>query len=104
MKKIMDNNIKKRNFIDFDVYLAEQLKDPEFKRHFEEYGKQLELAYEIMQLREKSGISQMELAKRIGTTQSNVARIEAGKQNLTTETLQKIAAAFNRDLRIEFVK
>jgi len=100
----MDNNIKKRNFIDFDVYLAEQLKDPEFKRHFEEYGKQLELAYEIMQLREKSGISQMELAKRIGTTQSNVARIEAGKQNLTTETLQKIAAAFNRDLRIEFVK
>lgn len=90
--------------INFDDYLAKELKDPEFKRYFEEYGKQIELAYEIMRLRKKSGISQAALAERIGTTQSNIARIEAGKQNLTTDTLQKIAVALKRNLRIEFVK
>jgi len=44
------------------------------------------------------------LARKLDTTQSVVARIETGQQNLTTDTLQKIASVFNRDLRIEFVK
>jgi len=47
-------------------------------------------------------MSQVELARRIGTKQSNIARLEMGQQNFTTETLQKIAFVFNRDLKIEF--
>ena len=89
--------------MDFQSYLNEQLKDPKIKKQYHAAGKQLEIAYQILQLRKKQGISQTELAKKIGTTQSNVARIEAGQQNVTTETLQKIATAFRRDLRIEFV-
>lgn len=89
--------------IDFQSYLKQQLKDPEIKKHYETAGKQLEIAYQILQLRKKQGISQSEFAKKLGTTQSNVARIEAGQQNFTTETLQKIAKAFRRDLRVEFV-
>lgn len=89
--------------VDFQEYLAGQLKNATVKKHYEEYGKQLEIAYEIAQLRKKEKISQAELAKRIGTTQSNIARMEAGEQNFTTDTLQKIAVAFKRDLRIEFV-
>ena len=49
-------------------------------------------------------MSQTELAKKIGTRQSNIARMEAGQQNFTTETLQRIAEALNCDLKIEFVK
>jgi len=100
----MTNNYKYDKAADFDVYLKEQLKDPELKKYYDEFGKQLEIAYAILQLRKKKKMSQAQLAKQIGTTQSNVARIETGQQNLTTNTLQKIATAFNCDLKIDFVK
>ena len=95
---------KKITYTNFEKHLAQQLKDPKFKKYYDEYGKQLEIAYQILQLRKQMRISQAELAKRIGTKQSNIARMESGQQNLTTEMLQKIAAAFNRDLKVEFVK
>ena len=89
---------------DFQDYLKDSLKDPQIKKHFNEYGKQLEIAYQILELRKKNQMSQAELANKIGTTQSNIARIEAGQQNLTTITLQKIANVFSCDLKIDFVK
>ncbi|MBI4050741.1 MAG: helix-turn-helix transcriptional regulator [Candidatus Doudnabacteria bacterium] len=89
--------------IDFQSYLKEQLKNPKFKKYYYEYGKQLEIAYQILQLRKQTGMSQSKLAKKLGTTQSNIARIETGQQNFTTATLQKIAEAFDREVRIEFV-
>lgn len=88
---------------DFQAYLDEQLKNPRFKKHYDEFGKQLDIAYQVLQLRKKTGMSQSTLAKKLGTTQSNVARIESGQQNFTTATLQKIADAFNREVKIEFV-
>lgn len=88
---------------DFGLYLQKQLKNPESKRMFDEYGKQLEVAYQILQLRKKRKISQNELAKRIGTTQSNVARMEAGKQNFSTDMLVKVAAALGKKLEVNFV-
>lgn len=94
-------NLKKS--MSFQSYLKKQLKDPETKKYYEEEGKKLEIAYQVIQLRKQHGISQLELAKKLGTTQSNVARLEAGQQNYTTDTLQKIAKVFRRDLRIEFV-
>lgn len=102
--QIMNKKNKKTVYPSFEKHLAEKLKDPEFKREFEEYGKQLEVAYRILQLRKKEKMSQLELAKKIGTKQSNIARMESGQQNFTTDTLQKIASAFNRNLKIDFVK
>ncbi len=93
---------KKSN--DFQKYLKKNLKDANFRDHFYNYGKQLEISYQILQLRKKTKMSQKELAKRIGTTQSNIARMETGQQNFTTNTLSKIASAFNYDLEINFIK
>ena len=95
---------KKIKYLSFERHLSEQLKNPEFKKHYDEYGKQLEIAYQILQLRKQEKMSQAELAKRIGTRQSNIARMEAGQQNFTTDTLQKIASVFKRELKVEFVK
>jgi len=100
----MSKRKKITNAIDFQKYLAERLKDPEFKRYYDKHSKQLEIAYQILQLRKQKRMSQAELAKRIGTKQSNIARMEVGQQNFTTETLQRIATAFKRELKIEFVK
>jgi len=95
---------KTKKAVDFQKYLAKKLKDPKFRNYYNEYGKKLEIAYLVLQLRKQKKISQAELAKKLDTTQSNIARMEAGKQNLTTDTLQKIASVFNRKLKIDFVK
>lgn len=98
-------NINKNKYIadfNFDEYLKGRLKDPVFKKHYDYYGKQLEIAYQILQLRKKKKISQAQLAKKIGTKQSNIARMEAGQQNFSVDTLEKIAGALGYDLKIVF--
>ncbi len=100
----MNKSKKNQKAIDFQNYLAEKLRNPKFKKYYNEYGKQLEIAYQILLLRRKKGISQVELARKLGTRQSNIARMEAGQENFTTDTLQKIASVFKRNLKIEFVK
>jgi len=100
----MNKKNKIQKAVDFQEYLQKQLKNKNVRRHYEESGKQLEIAYQILKLRKQKKMSQAELARRIRTRQSNIARIEAGQQNFTTETLQKIATAFNRELKIDFVK
>lgn len=95
-------NNKNPNVIDFDDYLEEKLKNPKFKERFDYYGKQFEIAYGALQARKRKKMSQAQLAKKIGTTQSNLARMESGNQNFTMATLQKIAKALDCELKIEF--
>ena len=100
----MNKNKKQLKAVDFQEYLAEQLKNSEFKRYYDEYGRQLEIAYQILQLRKKSKMTQAELAKKIGTKQSNIARMESGNQNFSIETLQRIASVLGKNLKVEFTK
>jgi len=88
---------------DFDDVLAGEFKNPKFAKYYDEYGRQLELAYQILQLRKAKKMSQLELAKKIGTTQGNVARIEGGRQNFTINLLNKVAAALGANLKISFI-
>jgi DNA-binding XRE family transcriptional regulator len=93
-------NKKDKKASDFKEYLNGQLKNKRIKDYFDEYGKQLEIAYQIMKLRKAMKMSQRELAEKIGTTQSNIARIESGRENFTVGFLNKIAVAFNKELKI----
>ncbi len=52
----------------------------------------------IAEIRERKDITQAELGKRIGTTQSAIARIESGEQNLTVEMIGKISEALRQPL------
>lgn len=89
-----------RKATDFQAYLRRQLQKPKIKNHFDEYGRQLGIAYQILRLRKGSHLSQTDLAERIGTSQSNIARMEQGRQNFTIDTLDKIAKALNKDLMV----
>jgi len=100
----MEKKPKKIVYPSFEQYLAQQMKNKAFRRVYEEESRRLEIAYQILKLRKKQKLSQKELARKLNTTQSVVARMEAGQQNFTTDTLQKIASAFKRELKIEFVK
>src|ERR1044072_833900 len=52
----------------------------------------------IAQIRQQRGLTQAEFAKRLGTSQSAVHRMEHGKQNLTLETLAHISDVLNKQL------
>lgn len=83
--------------------LKEDLKDPEFRKHYEREKKVLKVAYEIVKLRHKLGLSQKELARRVGTTQQVISRLESGAYNgYTLKTLERLAKATSTDLLIIF--
>ncbi len=58
----------------------------------------LNLGNKISKIREDKRMTQTELALKTGTTQSVIARIEKGEQNLSTETLSKISQALNQEI------
>jgi DNA-binding XRE family transcriptional regulator len=88
----------------FRSRLREDLKDPEFKAHYQEERQALKLAMKISKLREKKGLSQQQMAKLMGTSQQAVSRIESGEyEGFTLKTLEKIAEATGTKVKIEFV-
>jgi transcriptional regulator with XRE-family HTH domain len=56
----------------------------------------------VVQLRMRAGISQEELARRVGTTKSAISRLESGRHRPNVETLQRIAEAVGARLVITF--
>jgi len=88
----------------FRSRLSEDLKDPEFKAHYQEERQALKLAMKIAKLREKKGLSQQQMAKLMGTSQQAISRIESGDyEGFTLKTLEKIAEATGTRVKIEFV-
>jgi len=96
--------MKKEKVRTFRSRLREDLKDPEFKAHYQEERQALKLAMTIAKLREKKGLSQQQMAKLMGTSQQAVSRIESGEyEGFTLKTLEKIAEATGTKVKIEFV-
>ncbi len=93
---------KKQKLTDYELYLKKFLKKSEHKKMFDDYGRQLEISYQLLQLRKRKKLSQQTLAKKVGTTQSNIARMEAGKQNFSLSTLVKLARVFDKRLEVHF--
>ena len=90
-----------KKLTNYEKHFLAEMKNPQFRKAYEEEYAKVKFAYQMMQLRKKQRISQAQLAKKLGTTQSVVARMETGQQNFTLDTLQKIASAFGRSLKIE---
>ena len=88
----------------YEKHFQKEIKNKAFRKAYEKEDQRLMIAYKIAQLRKKEKISQADLAKKLGTTQSVIARMEGGNQNFTADNLQKIAASFDRRLKVEFVK
>jgi transcriptional regulator with XRE-family HTH domain len=87
----------------FDRYLKEQLRDPEFAARFEHAGEAWEVALQIAALRQQSGLSQKELARRLKTSQQQVSRLESPNyEGHSLSTLRRIADILNADVRIVF--
>jgi len=88
---------KMSNFKDF---LKEQFeKDKDFEKGFYQELEKARIAVEIASFREQAGLTQKELAQKVGTSQSAIARMEnAGYQNYSLRTLRKIAEVLDLEL------
>lgn len=76
--------------------------DRDFQRDFDALAEEFELAAALIKARTEAGLTQDQLAARMGTTQSVIARMEGGKSRPSTTTLQKLAAATGTRLRVSF--
>ena len=96
--------MRKTRIRTFQERLREDLKDSEFRSHFEDERRALALALKIARLREKRGLTQKELARLMGTSQQAISRIESGEyEGFSLKTLEKIAEATRTRLKIEFM-
>jgi DNA-binding XRE family transcriptional regulator len=80
----------------------EWMKKPGYKAAYESTRAELELAQQLIETRIKRGLSQGELATKMGTSQSTIARLESGKSMPSMRTLTKFAEATQAELQITF--
>ncbi|WP_045210548.1 helix-turn-helix domain-containing protein [Desulfonatronovibrio magnus] len=79
------------------------LENPEVRAEYDRLGPEFKLASMLIEARSRAGLSQNDLARRMGMKQASVARIESGKFNPSMETLRKYAAATGHELKIEML-
>ena len=82
-----------------DLKLEKEMKSPRFAGAFQKELNRLILADQIVELREKHGWTQAELAQRVGTTHSGIARLEnPNYRNYSLRSLEKVAKALGARL------
>ena len=86
----------------YKEFLDEKLKDPEFKKEWDELEPEFQLIKAMLQGREEQNLSQRQLEDRTGVTQSDISKIESGEANPTLETLKKLAKGLGMNLSISF--
>jgi DNA-binding XRE family transcriptional regulator len=78
------------------------LADPENRRLYEEEGTKLDLWLQLVEARQAAGLTQAELAKRLGVSQAQVARIEKrGYDAYTLTTLRRYVQALGEGFHLE---
>jgi len=80
----------------------ELLKDKKAREEYERLKPRYQMISEIIEARKRKGLTQEDLAKKIGTKQSAIARIESGNANPTVDFLEKVASALDSNLTIQF--
>ena len=84
----------------FNEIYEKYASDEETKKSLAKEGKRLETAIALMKLREQEGLTQRELAKKVGKPQSTIARIENGSMNVTFDTLADIISSLGKEMTI----
>ncbi|MBU1031553.1 helix-turn-helix domain-containing protein [Patescibacteria group bacterium] len=86
----------------WDTFKQKLLKDPEFKKLYEESQPEFEIAKAIIRARIARKITQKELAERMNTTQSVISRVEQARTSPSVSFLKRLAAAINATLQVQF--
>jgi DNA-binding XRE family transcriptional regulator len=82
----------------------ELLNDPKYKKAYAELEEEFLIAKALIQARTNANLTQKEVAKRMGTTQSVVARMESGKPLPSLKSVIRYAAAVNSRIDLKLVQ
>jgi DNA-binding XRE family transcriptional regulator len=86
----------------FDIYLEEQLRDKDFAERFEKAGNAWEIALRLTALRKEAGVSQKELARKVGTSQQQISRLESPSyEGHSLSMLRRVAEALGASVHVE---
>jgi DNA-binding XRE family transcriptional regulator len=86
----------------FDRYLAEQLQEADFAAKFRQAGEAWDVALKLASLRKASGLSQKELARRVGTSQQQISRLESPSyEGHSLSMLRRVAEVLGADIQVE---
>ena len=92
----------KRTLYTFEEDLAERLKNPEFRKAWEESEAEYQLAKKLIEVRLEKKLSQRDLAQKVHTSQAAISRIEAMRGNPSLSLLKRIAQALGTSIKISF--
>ncbi len=92
----------KRKMIPVAEVAKQWLKSPTFRRAYDALEEEYAVAEAFIAARTRAKLTQEQVAKRMGTTQAVVARLESGRVKPSTRTLERFAAATGHRLKIQF--
>src|SRR6266581_3694376 len=78
------------------------MKEPKYRKAYEALEEEFLLASAVIEVRNRAGLTQEELARKMGTTQPVVARLESGRGRPSMRTLERLAKATGSRLLISF--
>ena len=84
----------------YKQFKAETLKNHKVKKGYENLETEFAVIESIIEKRLEKRMTQAQLARRIGTKQSSVARLESGTYNPTLSFLRKVAGALDAQLSV----
>jgi transcriptional regulator with XRE-family HTH domain len=89
--------------IDGGELVSKLLADPEVKAEYDRMKPVMELAWTLVEARNRAKMTQAEVARKMGTTQSVIARIEGGRSSPTVETVRRFFQATGCEFRIQLL-
>ncbi len=78
------------------------MKDPEFKKIWEENRLEREISYALIRARIEKRLTQTQLAKKLKTRQSVISRVESGQSTPSLSFLKRLAAVLDASLSVQF--
>ncbi|MGZ5934779.1 MAG: helix-turn-helix domain-containing protein [Rhizomicrobium sp.] len=88
----------------FDAWKRRMLKNPEFKKEYDALEEEFALINELLGARARAKLTQAQVARRMGTSQSAVARMESGRTPPSISSLIKYAHATGSKVEIRLSK
>ncbi len=95
--------LKDRSNMTYSEYKARTFAEqPEVKAEYDRFAPQYEVIRAAITSRKEAGLTQKQLAEKMGTKQANISRFENGNANPSLEFLQKMASCMGKTLHITF--
>ena len=89
-------------YANYEVLKKKLMKDPAFKKAYEDSELEFSITCQIIEKRLEKGLTQKQLAEKMGTMQPALARFESGRYNPSLAFLKKLSEALGTKLEIKF--